>query len=507
MDVTQCQTVNIVNAPDTEAPQNSDSLAACRDRTVTFSANAADMDVTQCLTGNIAADQILDATCTRGDRTVTPPADMDVTQCQMDNTGSHWETNSLPRKRDSLFLSSRKEQNFPFCAKGSENQITLDCPPGNRPSMGRALNPGFKSLSKSSATWANPVVVKAAAATLVSADSADTQLKDHIVAKTEPSRLAPAVTQNLENAIVANAPEEDMAEAQSKATLGQERSDEPSYSVETTETEASAPQEIGSPEVAAPSRESKRMSFADLQSKVRRLSHMVNAAPGHTAPLPQLEIDLDWDSKDESQPMHEPELDVPSGKHDDDVQANCLMEEDSMKETPFKLKSAELVSRLSVGGFKPRLPQRAKANDAVKATPIGGHARTVTPGIASELPGLDCNVSDLYDEELGSCDDVSEILETESTPHKAAETARVSQELAAGGLLEDQVFQEGHTSDTNIKKRPLTSDEDNEEQKKKRVSTEMAADIDMVCERGALCFSMHQCSFHDGHSSNLSCFQ
>lgn len=495
MDVTQCQTVNIVEAADAEAPQNSDSLSPCRDRTVTFSANAADMDVTQCLTGNIAADRIPGAAAsTRGDRTLTLPADMDVTQCQTDSIASHWETNSVPQKRDSLFLSSCKEQNFPFCAKGGENQT--DCPPpANRPSTGRALNPGFKSLSKRSATCADPVLVKAATATLASADSADTQVQDCTAAKRESPKSVPAVTQNLENAMVAKPSEEAAAEAQCNSTLGRERSDEPprralsaqaspSGSVATTETEATAPQKIGSPELAAPSRESKRMSLADLQSKVRRLSQMVNAAP---APSPQLENDLDRDSTGEPQPANEPEVDVASGEREGDARASCSTGEDqnaaaAASATPFKLKSAELVSRLSMGGFKPRLPQRAKANDAVKAPPVRGHARMAAPG-------SDCNVSDLYDEELGSCDDVSETLEAESPPpSEASETAGVSQELAA----EDEVLQEGRTSDANIKKRPLTSDEDGEEQKKKRASTEMAADIDMVRERGALCFSIHR---------------
>lgn len=481
MDVTQCQTVNIVEAPDAEAPRSSGPLSPRGDRTVTFYANAADMDVTQCLTGNI-----------RGG-TVTLPADMDVTQCQTDGIAGDWETNSFPQKRDSLFLYSRKEQSQADCP-----------PPANRPSTGRALNPGFKSLSKRSATWAHPVLAKAAAsAAPASADGADSQLQDGVAAKREPPKSAPAVTQNLENVMVANPPGEAAAEAQRDSAPGPEpprralsAQAPPSCSVATAETEAMAPREkIGSPELAAPSRESKRMSLADLQSKVRRLSQMVNAAPAHTAPSPQLGSDLDRDSKGEPQPANEPEVDAASGECEGDARANCSTGEDrtagAASATPFKLKSGDLVSRLSMGGFKPRLPQRAKADDAVKAPPVRGHASTAAPGLAGEPPGLDdCNVSDLYDEELGSCDDVSETLETES-PHprrKAGDTAGVPQELGA----EDEVFQEGRASDGNIKKRPLTSDEDDEEQKKKRPSTGMAADVDMVREGGALCFPIHR---------------
>lgn len=495
MDVTQCQTVNIAKMSDPQAPSNPDLLSDLRDKTVTFSA---DMEVTQCLTGNIAADHILDATSTRGDRTVTVSADMDMTQCHVENIASHWATTSVAQKRDSTFLPSCKEQNVSFFSKSSENGS--DCPSGNRPSTGRALNPGFKSLSKRSAFWTNPGIVKAAPATAASVDREDTQVEDYITVKREPSPVVPAVPQSLKNVAMANPPENDVAEAQSNTTLAPKHSDEPprcvfsaqvspSHSVDATDTEETAPQQIGSPNLVAPSRESKRMSFADLQSKVRRLSQMVHAAPGHTAPLPQLKMYLDCDSRDDSQPLNEQELDVASGGRGGDVQANSSMEGDqtaAASTTPFKMKSGELVSRLSVGEFKPRLPQRGRSNDAVKATPIGGRARTVTPGVASELQGLDCNVSDLYDEELGSCEDESEMLETDSPPRKATETASVSRELTAGGFLEDEVFHEGDTSDANMKKRPLTSDEDNEEQKRRRTSTEMAANIDMVREHALL---------------------
>lgn len=512
MDVTQCQTVNIAKAPDLEAPSNSDLLSDSRDKTVTFPANLADMEVTQCLTGKISADLMLDATSRRGDRTTTISADMDMTQCHMDNTASRWATTSLAQKRDSSILPSCKEQNVSIFSKRSENGS--DWPSGNRPSMGRALNPGFKSLSKRSSTWTNPGIVKAAPATLASVGSEDTQVEDDIAAKGEASGMVPAVRQSLANVMTANLHEEDVAEAQSDSTVGPEQSDEPpqcalpaqvtpSHSGHATETEETSPQQIGSPDLVAPSRESRRMSLANLQSKVRRLSQMVHAAPGHTAPLPQLEIYLDCDTKDESLN----ELDVAPGERGGDAQANSSMEEEQIAAasvTPCKVKSAELLSRLSVGEFKPRLPRRGRSNDSVKATPTGGHTGTVEPGVASEMQGLDCNVSDLYDEELGSCEDVSETLETNSPPRKATQAASVSQVLAVEGLSEAEVFLQGGTSDTNMKKRPLTSDEDHDEQKKRRTSTEMAASTDMVCEHGhTLLLNSPSSSFHYRHNTNF----
>lgn len=491
IDVTQCQAVNIASAIDPEMPPNSDLLSDSKDKAVTFSANATDMNVTQCFTANIAAEHTLDFKSTRGDRTATISVDMDMTQCQTDNTVSHWATNLVSPQKTSTFLPNCKEQNFSFFTKCNENKT--DCPLGNRLSARRALNPGFKSLSKRSATWANPVVVKASTASLASTDSVGTQLLEEDMAKTAPPRLVPASTENLENVIVANPSGENMAEAQSNSTLGLKHLDDPTqcalsaqtsplHFVDTTETKAMALQKIGSLDLASPPpRESKRMSLADLQSKVKRLSQLVNAPPGHTVPLPQLEHDLDWHSKYEGQPMNETEPKVASGELEGGMQANCSMEEDqtSASTSPFKLKSTELVSRLSVGDFKPRLPKRGKAIDAVRADHIEDNAKLVTPGIGSKLMGLDCNVSDLYDEELESCEDVSENLETESPTCKATKTTRVFQKPAVNGLLENEVLCEGHTSDTNIKKRPLTSDEDDEEQKKRRTSTEMATDIDM----------------------------
>lgn len=453
MDVTQCQTVNIAKT-DPGAPSNS----GFSDRTVTFSANAADMEVTQCLTGNIAADHILDTVPPRGDRTVTVSADMDMTQCHTDHMAGHWATTSPAQKTDSNFLPSSKVQNRSLFSQSSDSGF--DCPSISRPSLGRALNPGFKSLSKRSATGTNPAIEKAVPATPASVSS-----EDNMADKTEPSEVVPAVPHSQESVMMANPPEDDLAEAQPNPTPDPLQCDVSAlvsspHFVDATQT---PPQQIGSPNLIAPPRESRRMSFADLQSKVRRLSQMVHAAPGHTAPLPQLKLYLDCQSKEESP-------DVASRERRDDTQEHSWLEGEldaAASATPFKVKGGELVSRISVGEFKPRLPQRGRSNDSVKATP--------TPNIASEPQGLDCNVSDLYDEELGSCEDMSEMLDTDSLPCKATERASLSQEV-----LEDAVFHEEDTSDANLKKRPLTSDEEPEEQKKRRTSTEMAASIDMV---------------------------
>lgn len=580
MDVTQCQTVNISAAPDPELPPNSNLSYTRGDKTVTFPTNAADMDVTQCLTGNISAGfdpkaaqtldfrstrgdrtvtfsadmdvtqcltgniktgfhpkaaQTLDLTSSRGDRTVTFSADMDVTQCCTGNIASDWATSSVSQTKDATFSSSLKEHSFPFSTKGIESE--KDLPVGSRPSMGHALNPGFKSLSKRSTAGATPVIVKADPAALASDDVADMQVQDYVSVKKELPISVPANEQNPEKETVANHHKEDVSEGQSNSTFTPKHLDEPplcalstqatpSSSDDLTEKEAATLQKIGSPDFdckefpnpassvdiqekgessdppcwpesldrvdAATYGESKRMSLVYLQSKVRRLSHMVNAAPGHAAPLPQLENDFDPSSKDESQLANEPELDPALGERDGDARADCSMEEgrsSTASATPFKLKSDNLVSRLSVGGFKPMLPHRGRASDPGKATtPVGGQARTVVPGISSKLPGFDCDVSDLNDEELESCEDDSETFEMNSPCRKSAEAARVSQELPMKGMLEDNVFLEGNTSDVNKKKRPLILDGVDGEQKIRRLSTSMAADIDMVCKCGELLF-------------------
>lgn len=551
MDVTKSHTVNIDTGLGLHPHKNGDFLPSSGEKTVRFNTSDAAMDVTQCHTINIAtgfdpqAHQSIDFLSACGEKIVTLPANaaaIDLTQSHTVNIACNSATDSLLPQSDSTILSSQKKKDFPLFAKNGKSEMS--CPGRNRPSSAHTLDPGFKSsLSKRSGTWANPVIIKAVPAALAPADSEDTEgVQDYVAAKREAPVLVNSVTENPERKIVANCPEEDVrvAEAQTDHTLGQKCTDEPPHCAPSTQvlysdsgnmtkTKATSPKGNGSssqdckeitnhkgyrnsiesnnkeehearnqtcsPESAVhvdagPSRKSKRLSFADLHTKIRRLSHMIHIAPdavateGCTAPLPQPEHDLDPNSKDktQSQPVKEPELKMASREHKENHQAHCLMEEEPTTDastTPFKLKSKQLMSRLSMGGFKPKLPQRSKPNDAEKANSAGDHTRTITVSVTNQMRGFDADVSDIYDEELGSCEDISEMLETKS-PHKATEKVSPSQEFYMDGLLENNVFEE-ESSGVNGKKKLLPLDENNtEDEKRLRASTEMAAVIDMV---------------------------
>uniref|UniRef100_UPI0037E7CF7C kinetochore scaffold 1 n=1 Tax=Semicossyphus pulcher TaxID=241346 RepID=UPI0037E7CF7C len=93
-----------------------------------------------------------------------------------------------------------------------------------------------------------------------------------------------------------------------------------------------------------------------------------------------------------------------------------------------------------------------------------------------QLSNFDADVSDINDEELGSCEDMSETIDTR-TPQK---TARSPQEFNVEEALENDVFEQDFISAVYGKKRPLSSDENNmgEDEKRMKASPDTAADID-----------------------------
>ncbi|GLD49688.1 uncharacterized protein AKAME5_000333900 [Lates japonicus] len=236
------------------------------------------------------------------------------------------------------------------------------------------------------------------------------------------------------------------------------------------------------------SRKSRRMSLADLQSKVRRLSHIINTAPdaiameNSTTPLPQLDDDLDENSEDKtkSMPVAEPEAELGLVNTQDNTQAQCLTqgeeEVSTTTATPFNLKTKQLMSRLSVGGFKPKLPQRSKPDDPKKVKSFGEPTRTMTINVTNQLTNFDNDVSDIYDEELESYEDVSETLDMRS-PQKITEKVSPSLEFNTNEPLDEDAFEEDLISAAHGIKRPLPTDEnDMEDEKRMKASTETAAD-------------------------------
>ncbi|TNN60636.1 hypothetical protein EYF80_029109 [Liparis tanakae] len=235
---------------------------------------------------------------------------------------------------------------------------------------------------------------------------------------------------------------------------------------------------------AAPSRKSRRMSLADLQTKVRRLSHIINAAPvpvameACTAPLPRLQRDTDDDSKDEVErpPVPEAELETGLVNMEEKTHDQSLMQGEqpctaTTFPTPFNLKTKQLMSRLSVGSFKAKLPQRGK--DPKKQNSAGEHTRTATVNVTNKLSSFDDDLSNIYNEELGSFEDMSETLDV--SPQRAAGKGLHVDEL------EDAVFTEDSPGSGHGKKRPLPADENNmEDEKRMKTSTGAPTDAETV---------------------------
>ncbi|XP_028997258.1 uncharacterized protein knl1 isoform X2 [Betta splendens] len=201
--------------------------------------------------------------------------------------------------------------------------------------------------------------------------------------------------------------------------------------------------------------------LTDLQVKIRRLSHLVNESPGTfvdscTVPVTQMEYEEDKTSIDKatSLPVVEREMDVDDVE--DRTQAQCLEEEElaSAAVTPFNLKTKQLMARLSVGGFKPKLPQRSKSDDPKKADSSGAHIKTITGSVTSHLSNFDHDVSNIFDEELGSCDDMSETLDT-SALQQISDKVCSSQELNMDQPVEDWGLEWESISAPHVQKRPL----------------------------------------------------
>ncbi|XP_073348418.1 uncharacterized protein knl1 isoform X2 [Pagrus major] len=513
MDVTRSHTVNIATDFNPQSHTNVDFLPTCGEKTVRFTANDAAMDVTQSHTVNIASNSV---------------------------------SGSVPH-RDSNILSANENVDFSLSVKKRESETcrprrnrsssahTLD--PGFK-----------NSLSRMSGPWANPVITKAVAPAALTPqeiedtngvlDQLKTQKSDVNTEIEAPGFVSAVLESPVDKTMTGDDLSMAMTEAQTGHIMGQKCTDESPQCLSSTQdlsvnsdhlnkTEMTSPQRNGAssspegveitthpdsldlnetdngkkPETTdqtcspsavdhdddsdtVPSQKSRRKSFADLHSKIRRLSHMINTAPDTiamescTAPLPQLEHDQD---KTKSLPVMEPELEMGSVNTEEDAQAQCLMDEEqpsTASTTPFNLKTKQLMSRLSVGGFKPKLPQRSKADDPNKVNSVGEHTRTVTVNVTHQLNNFDGDVSDIYDEELGSIEDMSEMLDTRS-PRRAQEKVSPSREFYMDGPLEDNVFEEEFMRDVHGQKRPLPEDENNmEAEKRMRGSTETATDYE-----------------------------
>ncbi|KAM3602599.1 uncharacterized protein V6R79_007182 [Siganus canaliculatus] len=532
MDVTRSHTVNIVSGLEV----GSDVLPACGDKTVRFAANDAGMDITQSHTVNIVRDlepqsgHIVDSVLACGEKTKRFTADdaaMDVTQSHTVNIIRNTELDSVRTKQDSS-LSVYENMFLPSAVKKRQSETSHLH--RNRQSSVQALDPGFKdSLSRVSGPGAHEVSTNVLApAALSSQKTVDTNgFEDEIKiqkADADIEKEAPGVEEYPVNQTVTDCPEVgvtmQMTEALTGHTWGlctnetpqrvsEDLDPEPDHlkkmlktSQQISGSESQNFDECGTrtkPEArnqpcspttvdhdvdAVPSRKSRRMTLADLHSKVRRLSHMVNTAPdvitmdSCTAPLPQLIPNTK--DKVKSLPVLEPELEKSLTNTEENTHSQGLMDGDqattSLTAAPFNLETKQLMSRLSVGGFKAKLPQRSKQEP--KKHSLGGeHTKTMTLNVTSQLTTLNMDVSDIYDEELGSCEDMSEMVDERSLRRTTENNVSPSQDFNTAEPLVDDVFVPDCVSPVHGLKRPSPVEEsDVDMEKRLKASNETATE-------------------------------
>ncbi|XP_068198817.1 kinetochore scaffold 1 [Antennarius striatus] len=583
MDMTQSHTVNIASDLKQQSDQAVSSLPVHGEKTVRFDEMDAEMDLTKSQTADIASHfdvnshPNMDALHLCSEEAVkfsSSDATVDVTESRPADIVRKSVTASGCLRRDSSLSSSHENRNLAFPVKKRASETRH--PHRKQSSSAHGLDPGFKiSLSKETDTWTDPVITKAAlAAPLESVDSSvfldqpKTQEPDDDAVKDSPG-LIPAI---LENPVTSGRPDDKskaLPEAETVQLLDEaprcssskqsfnfdsdplDKTDVSQESNAASETsilkdvevtnqtnrcdstkadnkeepeprnEASSPN-AGDHTDTAPSRKSRRASLANLHSKIRRLSHMINTAPDEfvtescTAPVSQLEHDADknTDDKTSSLPAPEPEPEMICEDIEVNPAAQCLREREQASAantqtqglmgdqpvpataTPFGSKTVQLMSRLSVGGFKPKLPERSKPDASKKVNSEGEHTRTMTMNTSKELGELDGNVSDIFDEELGSCEDMSEMLDVRS-PQKPIEEVSPPLECCVDGPLEDNVFEKESISEGHGIKRPWPEDELNVEDEKRMRPSTGTTDFEMGSQSPLL-----QC---DGSISTVPC--
>ncbi|XP_037607386.1 uncharacterized protein knl1 isoform X2 [Sebastes umbrosus] len=520
MDVTRSHTVNIATDFEPQSHQNVDPLPACGEKTMRFTATDAGMDMTQCLAVNIASNSVSD---------------------------------SLLPHRDSNISSTHENMDFPVSAKKthrpgrnrSSSAQALD--PGFKKSLSRSSGPWANPVINKAVAPAAPSPQETVD-TNGFLDQLKTQKPD---VDTEKEGFVSAVMEKPINKTMTEGPEDDVSmdrtEAQTGRILRQTYTDEPPQCLSPTQdlypnsdhlkkteltpqqsNEAlgssnpdgveitsipdsletgtrkepeprnqtlsqkmeSSPSAVDHDVDAAPSRKARRRSLANLQSKVRRLSHKINTAPDTiamdscTAPLPRLESDMDKNSNDKTKPLPvtEPELEMGLVNTEEDTQAQCLMQEEqpsTTTATPFNLKTKELMSRLSVGSFKAKLPRRSKPDVSKKVNSVREHTQTVN--VTKQLSNFDDDLSNIHNEELGSYEDVSETLDM--SPQKATEEVSASPEFNMEELLEDNAIEQDFINAVHGKKRSLPVDENIlEDEKRMKTSTDVETSHVVECD-------------------------
>lgn len=483
MDETQSHTVNIDTGLNLRSHQNHtkkitpkmDCFSAFGEKTVQFSAKEADMDVTRSNTVDIASDLDVNpepkhATSPSHKETKLTANDtsVDVAQSRAVNIDMTSGKDSDVPPRDSDMIFSKETTGFPLSLKKREDEM---CPApflskDTEDTQGFLDQLGSQKLCVDTKKE-NPVNRAVLDCPTVGRDVAVTEAqRDHNLSPDEPPQHV------------------SVSSCETKATCQELTIHKDVFAPHLTgnkeecEPKKQISQKCDDNVNVAPSRKSKRMSFADLHTKIRRLSHMISATPDSvatescTAALLQPEQEhRNAQEKVDPSPALGSALGLAVVTNEEAKQDESGVElTTTAAETPFKLKTKQLMSRLSMGGFRPRLPQRAKARDGM-ATSAGQQTLTanvtLTANFTSQLSDFDADVSDINDEELDSCEDISEVLNNKS-PRKAGVKLSPPEDFNMDGPLEDAVFEDDLIPAAHGKKRPLPTDEDDVEDERRQ---------------------------------------
>lgn len=469
MDETHSHTVNIDTGLNLCSHQHLDRFPAFGEKTIQFSAKEADMDMTRTHTVNIASDFVVHPEPTRATLPSREETKLAANDTSMDLAGSRAVNIDMASRidsdiphRDSEVISSEKSMGFPSSLRKREDEM-------------------------------NPVP-------FLSKDTKDTQ---GFIDQLAPQKLCVDIEKKnpVKSAVLDIPADFDVAVTEAQTDLSLSPDESPQFeSVGSCETKSTCEEMPIHKEVCAthltgdkkerepgkqnsqncdddvdvaPSRKSKRMSFADLHTKIRRLSHMISAAPDSvatescTAALPQQDVDRNAQETVDPSPVAGPTLGPVVVTNEEAKQDQRDAEPTTTAaETPFKLKTKQLMSRLSMGGFKPRLPQRAKASDGM-ATSAGEQTQTLTASVCRQPSRFEADVSDINDEELDSCEDISELLDNKNPP-QAGVNLSPPEGFNMDGLLQDALFEDDFIPAAHGNKRLLATDEDDVEAERRQ---------------------------------------
>ncbi|XP_036003483.1 uncharacterized protein LOC105935411 [Fundulus heteroclitus] len=183
---------------------------------------------------------------------------------------------------------------------------------------------------------------------------------------------------------------------------------------------------------------SRRRSLANLTSRVKRLSQLIKAAPATddcTAPLPRPDSDLDKSPERKTPSAAEPELEMSPGNNTNDGDAQNLTEA-GHPSVATSSKTKRLMSRLTIGGFKPKLPKRNDADESAKASFEGDPAKTPAVDVTQRLSRFD-QTGNIQDEELVDFEDLSESVNVTVEKEGPSDEFDVSEPLEDGVFVED----------------------------------------------------------------------